>query len=208
MVLLKRFHGVEMDSAKKVLNSRYLLWMILAIPFIFLGNAWRTNSMIYGELVHATGELSARLLIITMAITPIRLMFPKARWPNWLLLRRRYFGVAAFFYAMFHTVVYVDRKQSLELIIKEGMEFSMWTGWIALLLFIVLAITSNDASVRILKRTWKKLHRWVYPVALMTFVHWIFIAYDFIPGLLHFLVLLFLESFRLWKRNQMKSNAN
>jgi len=196
-----------MDSVRTTLNSKYLLWMILAIPFVLLSNAWRTESMIYGELLHSSGELSARLLIITMAITPFRLMFPTAQWPNWLLLRRRYFGVAAFFYAVFHVLIYVVRKQSLALIVEEGMDFSMWTGWIALVLFTVLAITSNDASVRALKRTWKKLHRWVYPVALLTFVHWIFVAFNFIPGLIHLLVLLFLESYRVRKQQQMKSRA-
>ncbi len=184
---------------KEVLNSRFLLWLILACPLAWLANAWRTEDLFYGEMIHATGDLSARLLILTMAISPLRLMFPGARWPRWLLHRRRYFGVAAFVYGMMHTVIYIDRKQSIDLIIKEGSDFSMWTGWLALVIFVALAITSNDASVRLLKRGWKKLHRWVYLAAILVFIHWIFSAFSFVSGTIHLSILLFLEAYRVWK---------
>jgi sulfoxide reductase heme-binding subunit YedZ len=71
-------------------------------------------------------------------------------------------------------------------------------------IFVPLAVTSNDVSVRRLKRTWKKLHRWIYLVALLTFIHWIFVAFSFVPGLIHFLLLLVLETYRIWKRRQLK----
>jgi len=197
-----------LDRLKISLNSKFLLWLVLAAPLVWLANAWRAEDLIYGEMIHASGKLSVRLLMLTMAITPLRLMFPDARWPAWLLQRRRYFGVAAFVYAMMHTIIYLDRKQSLALVIKEGLAFSMWTGWIALAIFIALAITSNDASVRRFGRGWKKLHRWVYCAALLVFAHWIFVAFNFIPGLIHFVILLFFETCRVWKSHKMKSHAN
>jgi sulfoxide reductase heme-binding subunit YedZ len=184
------------------------VWLVVAYPAVWLANAWRAEDLFYGQMLHTSGELSARLLILTMAITPLRLMFPHARWPRWLLLRRRYFGVASFAYGMMHAVIYLDRKQSLALILKEGAEFSMWTGWLALAIFVVLAMTSNDASVRLLNRAWKKVHRWVYPAALLTFAHWIFAAFNFVPGLIHLLVLVFLECYRLWKRRKIESNVS
>ncbi len=197
-----------LERFKAVLNSKYFLWLILAIPLAWLGNAWLTDKIVYGELIHATGDLSGRLLILTMAITPFRMMFPNAQWPTWLLHRRRFFGVAAFGYALVHTIIYVDRKQSLALILKEGAEFSMWTGWAGLAIFTALAITSNDASVRRLRRAWKKLHRWVYPAAILVFAHWIFVAFSYIPGLIHLLVLVFLETYRIWKHFKSMSHAH
>lgn len=208
IVAVGKFHEAELERLNRILNSRYLLWIVLAYPFVWLTNAWRAEDLFYGEMIHVSGELSARLLIVTMAITPLRLMFPNARWPTWLLHRRRYFGVASFAYALMHTVIYLDRKQSIELVIREGLEFSMWTGWVALAIFVLLAITSNDAAVRRLKRTWKTLHRWVYVAAFLTFVHWIFVAFNFIPGLIHFMLLLFLETYRTWKQHKIKSHEN
>jgi sulfoxide reductase heme-binding subunit YedZ len=191
-------------AAKTVLNSKYLLWAVLALPFLGLTNAFRAGDLFYGEVLHASGELSARLLLVTLAITPLRLFFAASNWPNWLLHRRRYFGVAAFMYAALHTVVYLEKKIGSGLVLQEAGELSMWTGWLALAILVPLAITSNDASVRRLKRTWKKLHRWIYPAALLTFTHWIFVAFSFVPGLVHFFVLLALETYRIWKRRQLK----
>ena len=192
------------STEKNILNSRYFLWAVLALPFGWLGNGLRDGDLFYGEIIHFSGELSARLLLLTLAITPLRLFFSESNWPNWLLHRRRYFGLAAFVYAALHTLVYLDRKIGSGLLLQEAAEFSMWTGWLALAILVPLAITSNDASIRRLKRTWKKLHRWVYLAALLTFTHWIFAAFDFVPGLIHFLILLLLETYRIWKRRQLK----
>ena len=192
------------SAVKTLLNSRYFTWVVLALPFAGLINALRDVDLFYGVIIHASGELSARLLLLSLAITPLRLFFSESNWPNWLLHRRRYFGVAAAAYAALHTLVYLERKIGSGLILQEAAEFSMWTGWLAMAILVPLAMTSNDTSVRRLKRTWKKLHRWVYLAALLTFTNWIFIAFDFVPGLIHFLVLVLLETYRIWKRRQLK----
>lgn len=191
-------------TVNKAINSKYLLWAVLALPCAGYVRSILAGDFFYGEVLHSTGEISARLLLLTLAVTPLRLFFRSAKWPQWLLQRRRYFGVAAFFYAGMHTGVYLERKIGSGLILTEAAEFSMWTGWLAMLIFVPLALTSNDASVRRLKGAWKKLHRWIYPAALLTFVHWIFAAFSFVPGLVHFLILLALESCRIWKRRRLK----
>lgn len=196
-----------MSRLKYILTSRYVLWLVLGAPLVWLVSAWSTGTLFYGELVHASGVYSARLLIITMSITSLRLMFPDALWSGWLVRRRRDFGVASFAYAALHMLVYIDRKRDVALMFEEGLEFSMWTGWVALVILLALALTSNNSSVRWLKRTWKKLHRWVYPAALLTFLHWIFIAFDFVPGVIHLLVLLFFETYRIWKTRNLASNV-
>lgn len=189
------------------MNSRYLLWLVLALPFAGQLNHFLAGDFLYGAALHATGRVSAWLLLLTLAITPMRLFFPDAGWPQWLLRRRRYFGVAAFLYAAMHTAVYLDRKIGSGLVLAEAAEFSIWTGWLALLIFLPLALTSNDASVQHLKRRWKKLHRGIYAAALLTFVHWIFAAFSFVPGLVHLAILLVLEASRIWKRRQLKLSS-
>jgi sulfoxide reductase heme-binding subunit YedZ len=71
------------------------------------------------------------------------------------------------------------------------------TGWIAFLIFAALAITSNDASVRLLKRGWKKLHMLVYLGALLTFAHWVLTAFDPLLGYIHAGVLAAIETLRV-----------
>lgn len=196
-----------MDAVRRFLNSIPFLWFVLLLPALWMVNAMRLGDLFYGEILHVTGEFSARLMMLAMAITPFRLMFPNAAWPNWLLHRRRYLGIASLVYALLHTYVYLDRKRDLTLILNEAADFAMWTGWLGLFIFIALGVTSNDTSVRMLRRAWKKLHRYVYVAALFVFAHWIFAAFDFVPGLLHFAILLGLELVRLWKRGKIRSRA-
>jgi DMSO/TMAO reductase YedYZ heme-binding membrane subunit len=54
--------------------------------------------------------------------------------------------------------------------------------------------------VQVLRQSWKNLHRGVYLAAALTFIHWIFVAFDFVPGLVHLLVLLSFELIRVWKK--------
>ena len=184
---------------KRFMDSPWLLWLLLALPGAVTIVRYASGATFYGEVVHVTGELSARLLIATMAVTPLQLMFPGRGWVRWLLRRRRYLGVAAFGYAVLHTVVYLLRRGVLGDVLDEAAEPGLLTGWLALAIFVPLAITSNDWSVRRLRRLWKRLHRWVYAAAILTFAHWVLTAFDPVPGLIHLSVLAALEGYRLWK---------
>jgi sulfoxide reductase heme-binding subunit YedZ len=178
-------------------NGHPLLWSILSLPAAVMTYRYMSGADTYGEFIHVTGELSARLLIVTLAITPLRLMFRGARWTSWLLERRRAIGVAVFAYAALHTAAYLIRKAELDRIVQEGLQPELLTGWIALLVFGVLAATSNDASVRRLGRSWKALHRAVYLATALTFAHWILAAFDPVPGAIHLAVAAALEACRL-----------
>ena len=186
-----------MSNPTRKFNTRYSLWLVLAAPWVIMTVRYMTGGLYYGEFIHATGEFSARLLIVTLAVTPLRLMFPRSRWTIWLLQNRRYFGVAAFAYAMPHLVAYLWKLASVAKILEEGAEPGMWTGWIALIIFLALAITSNNFSTRKLGQRWKTLHRLVYLAAILTFVHWVLVAFDPMSGLVHAGVLIALETYRV-----------
>lgn len=149
------------------------------------------------RLLHPTGEFAARFMILAMMITPLRMLFNGQGWTRWLMRRRRYLGVAAFGYALLHTVFYVIDEGSLRQVLREALELSIWTGWLAFFIFVPLAITSNDWAMRRLKQAWKPLQRWVYPAALLTLAHWIFLEYELGPALVHFLPLAALEAYRI-----------
>ena len=186
-----------MSNPTRKFNTRYTLWLVLAAPWVIMTIRYVTGGLYYGEFIHATGEFSARLLIVTLALTPLRLMFPRSRWTIWLLQNRRYFGVAAFAYAVPHLVAYLWKLASVAKVLEEGAEPGMWTGWIALIIFLALAITSNNFSTRKLGQRWKTLHRLVYLAAILTFVHWVLVAFDPMSGLVHAGVLIALETYRV-----------
>ncbi|MES0810652.1 ferric reductase-like transmembrane domain-containing protein [Roseibium sp. SCPC15] len=191
------------DVMKKIVDSRTFIWALLALPsvpmmFALASGATSEDGRQATEfLLHPTGEFAARFMIISMIISPFRLMFPTNRFWFWMLRRRRYFGVAAFGYAAFHTVLYLIDMGSLKAVLGEFWALGIWTGWLAFFVFLPLAVTSNDFSVRKLGSGWKPLQRLVYVAALATLLHWIFVHNEFGPALVHFIPLGLLENYRI-----------
>ncbi|MBX7460934.1 ferric reductase-like transmembrane domain-containing protein [Qipengyuania sp. YG19] len=151
----------------------------------------------YGHAIRESGDWAAWLLMATLAVTPIKLLFRKQGWAIWLMRRRRDLGVASFAYAAGHTVMYLWKKGSLGLVLAELDQDFILVGWLALALFVPLAVTSNDLSMRMLKRSWKSLHRLVYPAAVLTFLHWVWSAFDPTTAWIHVGILAVIELVRI-----------
>ena len=111
------------------------------------------------QLLHSSGEFSARFMIITMMITPLTMWLKSWRGPRWLMKRRRYLGVAAFGYALLHAVLYLLDTGIVAISSGKISKFYIWTGWLAFFIFVPLAITSTDGWVRRLGPKWKSLQR-------------------------------------------------
>ena len=152
----------------------------------------------YGHAIGDSGDWAAWLLLLTLAVTPFRLAFSKQPAIRWLTKHRRDLGVASFAYAFGHTAIYLWNKADLSTVIAEFAQVQYLTGWIAFALFVPLAITSNDASMRRLKRSWKTLHRLVYPAAVLTFVHWALTAFDPMTAYIHIGLLAAIWIVRVW----------
>lgn len=188
-----------MGLVRGILNSRSFLWALLALPSIPMVAGLVSGGADPERLLHPTGEFAARFMIIAMMITPLRLMFAKSSWPIWLMRRRRYFGVAAFGYSVLHTLLYIIDMASLQAMLDEFLALGIWTGWAAFAIFIPLGLSSNDAAQRMLLGWWKPLQQWVYPAAVLTLLHWIFVHNNLGPALVHFVPLALLEIYRIWK---------
>jgi sulfoxide reductase heme-binding subunit YedZ len=182
---------------KPLLDSRPLLWVLLALPAVWMLTRWANGNASYGQVVSDSGVWATELLILTLAITPVRLILKRGALVSWLLRRRRDFGVATFAYAVVHTGIYLYRKADLQLILEESAETWLLVGWIALAVFVPLAVTSNDASMRRLRHAWKRLHRLVYLAAILVFAHWVLSAFDPLVAYIHIGVLASLEAARI-----------
>jgi sulfoxide reductase heme-binding subunit YedZ len=186
---------------------RPLLWLILALPGAWILGSWALtpDKYGYGHAIGDSGDWAAWLLMATLAVTPIRLLLGPRPFTNWLLKRRRDLGVASFAYAAGHTIIYLRDKATLERITGELDQAYIIAGWLALALFVPLAITSNDVSLRRLKHSWKTLHRLVYPAAVLTFLHWAWSAYDPTTAWIHTGILAAIEIVRValqWQRRR------
>ena len=181
-----------------ILNKKPTFWLLLAIPALLMLRRYASGDLIAMDMLHPTGEWAARLMIFAMVLSPLVSLLGPRPLLNWLVQRRRALGVAAFVYSVLHLLFYVIDMGNLDDILAEFWALGIWTGWAAMLLFVPLALTSNDASMRRLKAGWKQLQRLVYPAAVLVLVHWIFIHNNLVPALVHFVPLVLLVAARFF----------
>lgn len=161
---------------QQIVSHRFVLWWLLSLPGIGLLWPILSGQNYFSRFLVETGEWSVRLLMLTLAITPLSLMFKGRNWARFLMRRRRYFGVASFAYAALHVGFYVWDIRSLDRILFVAERFYAWSGWLAMGLMLVLAASSNNHAQRLLAAQWKNLQRLTYGAALFTAIHWVLLA--------------------------------
>lgn len=171
---------------RTIINSVKLFWLILAVPGLAMLHGWWTGAIETMDMLHPTGETSARLMIAAMLIGPLAGVLGQRKWLMWLLARRRSLGVAAFAYAVAHLVFYAIDMGSLEAILGELPIASIWTGWLALALMLPMALTSNQAAMKLLRAAWKRVQQLAYPAAVLTLLHWWWVHDGATAALVHF----------------------
>src|ERR1700733_13071338 len=120
-----------------------------------------------------TGKGTLRLLVASLAITPIRRLIPRLAW---IIRFRRMLGLWAFFYGSLHIMTYVALYAgfSLSAMIDDiSQRRFIVAGLTAWTLMVPLALTSTTWSIRKLGgRNWNRLHRLAYVSAIAGAVHY------------------------------------
>ncbi|HYX73480.1 MAG TPA: protein-methionine-sulfoxide reductase heme-binding subunit MsrQ [Steroidobacteraceae bacterium] len=122
------------------------------------------------ELEHECGKTALNLLLLTLAVTPVRELAGQPQ----LLRLRRMLGLFAFFYVVLHFTIYLvlDLELNFGTLGTDIAKRPYITiGFTGLLLLIPLAITSTNGMMRRLGRRWQGLHRLVYVIATLGVWH-------------------------------------
>jgi sulfoxide reductase heme-binding subunit YedZ len=187
------------------------LWPLFLAPFIVLAlSAFELFGLDLGAnpveaLMHSLGKWGLKFLLITLTITPLR------RWTGWsaLVSYRRLFGLFAFFYLAMHFTVYLvlDQTLNLGLVIEDVIERPYITlGMTALLLLLLLALTSTRGMMRRLGRRWKRLHWMIYPAAVLGVWHFYWqVKLDTLEPTIYALILALLLGSRWWHWRRQRS---
>ncbi|MBT8038662.1 MAG: sulfoxide reductase heme-binding subunit YedZ [Xanthomonadales bacterium] len=158
-------------------------------------------------LIHFTGTWGLNFLLITLAITPLRRLTGQA----WLVRFRRMFGLFAYFYLVLHFLSYagIDQRFALGFILEDIADRPYITlGFTAFLMLSALALTSTRGMVRRLGPRWKKLHRLVYPAAILGVWHYYWLVKaDLLEPLLYAAGLALLLGMRAWWRWRQRRAA-
>jgi sulfoxide reductase heme-binding subunit YedZ len=149
------------------------LFVLAALPAVWLavdGLRGNLTADPIEEITHRTGWWAITLLMVTLAVTPVR------RFTGWnrIVKVRRMLGLFAFFYVTLHLLTYVvlDLFFAFDIFLEDVAERPYITlGMAAFLILSALALTSTRGWIRRLGTRWQQLHRLVYVAALLGVVH-------------------------------------
>jgi methionine sulfoxide reductase heme-binding subunit len=199
----------KLPDQKRIRQLKILVFIICLIPLIrliWLGVQDNLSANPIEFVERSTGYWALLILMVTLALTPLRLMSGVA-WPIQL---RRMLGLFMFFYVCVHILAYLwlDYSFMWSEISKDIIKHPyVLVGFSAFVLTIPLAITSNNAMMRKLKSNWKKLHQLVYLIAVLGVIHfWWLVKKDIREPLLFASILLVLLGIRMYYRISKKSS--
>lgn len=160
-------------------RAKPLIWVLCLAPL-----AWLVYRAVFGglspnpidDITDDTGQWALRLLLVSLAVTPVRRL---TGW-NGVIQWRRLLGLFAFFYVALHLATYVvlDLFFDASAVVADIAKRRYITvGFAGFLLLLPLAITSTTGWIRRLGgRRWQRLHRLVYLAAVCGVVHLLWIV--------------------------------
>lgn len=162
-----------LSKRRQILLLKLVVWLLGLTPATWL--VWRTFTDRLGanpieEILHRLGGAALILLLITLAVTPLRRI---TGW-NGLIQARRPLGLFAFFYLTMHFMAYLVLDQTLdwEFIFEDLTERRyIIVGFTSWALLVPLAVTSTKGWIRRLGKRWRKLHRVVYAATALGVLH-------------------------------------
>jgi sulfoxide reductase heme-binding subunit YedZ len=155
------------------------VWAVALAPLAHLLYGFWTDDLTVNPIEYVTrelGETALRLLLASLALTPLRMVFGL----GWPLTLRRLLGLFAFFYVCLHFAVWIvlDHFFDWHTLADDVVKRPWITGGVtALLLLTPLAATSTTGMIRRLGGVaWRRLHRLVYAAAALGVLHYIWLA--------------------------------
>ncbi|MBS83085.1 MAG: hypothetical protein CMD65_03000 [Gammaproteobacteria bacterium] len=118
---------------------------------------------------------------------------------------RKILGLITFFCTLIHFFLYVFDNNFNTKLLLDDLLFRKYiqSGYIALLLFIPLAITSIDYIKNLTKSYWHLIHRSIYIIIVFSFIHYnMIIKADYMLFYIYvflFLLIIFIKLFPLYK---------
>lgn len=164
------------------LTAKQIVWLKVALHLAaFLPLVWLFYAVSQGyfsadpakDIQHFTGRMALKLLLATLLVTPLTRLLKQP-----LLIRtRRLLGLWCFAWATLHLISYSLLELGINNLALLGQELVsrpyLTLGIISWLILLALAFTSTQAAQRKLGRRWQTLHNFVYLVAILAPIHYL-----------------------------------
>lgn len=160
---------------------RHILALILLVVLIYLSSLGREELESLHFFNRTVADASYLLLCLTLVIGPLVKFVPRLRF---LLPWRRELGIAFMVAAGVHVLIYTSHfrwdvlrffsdtnQQGRVRLLENPFAISNWIGLLALLYAVILGLTSNDVSQRMLGKGWKFLQQQSYTLFVLVLFH-------------------------------------
>lgn len=194
-------------NKQKVNVVKVAVWLLALMPLarlVWLGFNEDLGANPIEFVERSTGLWALVILLITLSLTPIRLIIGQV----WVIQLRRLTGLFMFFYACLHitTYVWLDFSFIWADMVKDVVKHPrILVGFAAFVLTIPLAATSNSYMIKRLKTNWKKLHQTVYLIGILVALHFLWLVKkDVTEPLYYAAALVFLLGVRVYFKYRPK----
>lgn len=160
-------------STTAVGRAKPVLLLLLAYPllrWVWLATQGGLGVHPQEFLTRSSGLWSLAGLLLTLTVTPLQRLLNQPA----LISLRRMLGLGCFFYTVLHVLAWAvwDRDGSVYAMWQDVLTRNFITvGAIATLPLVALATTSTRGWMRRLGRNWKRLHRTIYLIAILSIGH-------------------------------------
>ena len=153
---------------------RISVHLLGVLPLVYLAFAFFTNRLTINPIQYleqVLGRIGIYWMVATLAVTPLYTFTGLRELPG----RRRAVGLYAFLYTCLHLLIFMG--------LDYGFNFAqIWNlitgkvyllvGVAAFILIVPLAVTSFDYFIRKMGKNWKRLHWLVYPLVVVSILHY------------------------------------
>ncbi len=117
-------------------------------------------------LIITTGYIALTLLVLILFMPIVATLSD--------YIDRRSLGIITFIYALIHYLLYILDNNIEWMLIRNDLFFRNYIqlGYVALILFLPLVITSNNYAKELLGNKWIVIHRLIYIIILSSMFHY------------------------------------
>ena len=169
--------------------NKIITYSLSLLPFLYIFYQSIFNQDIinpYSYLIISSGYIAISMIIVVLSV-PI--MFSIKSY-----IERRVLGIMTFFASLFHLLLYlIDNNLSLEFILEDLISLRfIQVGYLALILFIPLFVTSSDTLQKKLGSKWLSIHRLIYLILVLSLIHYyLIIKADYLIFSIYLFIILF-----------------
>lgn len=166
-----------MNPITRFIRNRWFIYFLLCTPIFYVFvPIIQSDTEYFADpakyLLEYVGLAATYLFVAVSTITPLRKIFPKSVVIKSIATHRRRIGVSVFIYALLHFLIYFAYTGSWSEFVKDWGKLFILSGIVGFALLLLLAVTSNNWSVRKLGgKKWKRIHRLAYLIMFLLIYH-------------------------------------